>query len=666
MNEQEKRRYREEQNALNPSAETMERLCDAARKAETHAAEKTGEKHPRVACQKTMRRYAVACLAAAMLLAFCLPIGSLLSPANQAEARNFQDYGELFDLINENRKKGNGELTYIVTDGEITLRGEEHITSGYVGGVSLGTDTDNTATTPLASAAPEHSDTNNQVYDVQEGDVVKTDGTYIYSLKRVQGESESSDLCISYPDEAGNALFLASLPLSEIFEEKTKSNQNASHEMFLCEAKLILIRSRSREDSTLISILDVSDASVPRVTARLEQSGTYNSARLIDGTLYLVSDHNPRAEYIRKSSPTTYIPSCGSTDEQALLAPEEIHTLDPEAVSGFSYTVVSALSLEEERFVSRAATLGITTHLYANRESLYVLSASYKTPGTSILRFALENGTVRYCAAAKINGYALNQFSMQEKDGVFTIVTTYTDSLTQAQYNGIYTFDRSLQPLGSLDGLGKDERVYSVRFDGDVCYFVTYRQTDPVFCVDLSDAAAPKLLSALKIPGFSSYLHVWDKNTLVGLGRADENEDGSTEGLKLSFFDTSDQESLSERQKILFGDYTASAPAEENHKAILVAPEKNVIAFAYHQYDRNNESNLDDVAFIALVKETEDGFELHTLDFPRSNEEENGFYVFFAKNTRFLYIGDVLCVVMPDGIQTIDLTSFSCLSTLWF
>ncbi|MBQ2253320.1 MAG: beta-propeller domain-containing protein, partial [Clostridia bacterium] len=538
MNEQEKRRYEEEQNSLVPSDEAMNALFAAAKNAAAGSDEHSApsRKSPQIA----FRRLGVACLSAAMLLlVFCLPLQAILTaPQNggeqpqtpnsaatspkKPEVLALKDYGEILKVYNNWRKNNVIEL---YTDGVMDSNGLP--LSGNAGTAGSSTNAsdgyfgvEEESSTPNANKNSPHSETNNQVAGVQEGDVVKTDGKYVYSLFTKPETPYPRGLQICTLTDTGDAEKVAFLPLDELFPTVKNPFTYAGCDLYLHDEKLLIIRRSDTEEQTLLTVLSVGETT-PKIEAQFTQSGYYTSARLIGDAFYLITDDAVSHNSINEEDPKTFVPSCGALEHESLIPAEDIHVVKPENMFRLRYTVVSSYSLSgEAKMTSSKAVLGNVEYLYASTESLYTLSTRYNgyRAESDILRFSLNEEGVELVAEGSVLGSPLNQFSMQEKDGVFTIVTTYytQDFVT---YNGIYTFDQSLKALGALDGLGKDERVHSVRFDGDLSYFVTYRQTDPVFCVDLSDAASPKLLSALKIPGYSSYLHVWDEDTLFGIGR---------------------------------------------------------------------------------------------------------------------------------------------------
>ena len=162
---------------------------------------------------------------------------------------------------------------------------------------------------------------------------------------------------------------------------------------------------------------------------------------------------------------------------------------------------------------------------------------------TEIAKFHYKDGRITGVAAGSVKGYLNDSFSLNEYDGTLRVVSTYYDEMWE-EWNALYILDEKLQQLSAIEDLAQGETIRSARFFGTTGYFVTFRQTDPLFSVDLSDPENPKVLGELKISGFSSYLHFYGENLLLGIGyEADENT-GSTTGLKLSMFDISDPADL--------------------------------------------------------------------------------------------------------------------------
>lgn len=150
----------------------------------------------------------------------------------------------------------------------------------------------------------------------------------------------------------------------------------------------------------------------------------------------------------------------------------------------------------------------------------------------------------------------------------------------------MYIFDKDLNLLSEVHRIGWGENVKSVRFMGDIGFVVTYPPPnapfnwDPLYAFDLSDPLKPIVLDELKIPGYSAYMHSWDKNHLLGLG-VNTNDRGTRLGLKLSMFDVSDLENLAEKHVMLLGNSLSRSPYETDHRAALVSSERNIIGFPY-------------------------------------------------------------------------------------
>lgn len=138
----------------------------------------------------------------------------------------------------------------------------------------------------------------------------------------------------------------------------------------------------------------------------------------------------------------------------------------------------------------------------------------------------------------------------------------------------MYILNDKLEEVGKVAGFAQEERIYAVRYFEEKAYVVTFKETDPLFVIDLSDASNPQILGELKLPGYSTYLHPYDETHIIGFGY--EN----TVGLKMVMFDVSD---LSNPQvlfdtKVGNNKYTYSELLY-NHKALLFSKEKSIMAF---------------------------------------------------------------------------------------
>lgn len=518
----------------------------------------------------------------------------------------------------------------------------------------------------------DYSGTNVQVIGVDEADIVKTDGNYIYYIA-------ANQLNILKADGAGTKL-VSSTSLSA-----DDSWWGYNSELFLLGTRLMVITQsyntvwindanggyENNTDQTTAVIYDISNPAKPVQVVSLGQSGSYVSARMVGDYVYLVT-----AQYVYnivKDTPVTYIPATSVGAEAKLLQPTDLFVGgNPQSAA---YTVVGAINLKSgANFASAKAVFGGTSQLYANAEHLLLAIAQYSeetlpiapdkdgknvqitngSNSTDLVLLGIQDGQITRLASGNVPGSLLNQFSMDEYKDVFRVVTTvntwqqriYTDGVDTYEYdstntNALYTLDQNLSILGKIENLAKDETVQSVRFDGDVGYFVTFRQVDPLFAVDLSNPAYPRVLNALKIPGFSEYLHVFKDNLLLGIGYRADEKTGVTQGVKLTMFDTTDKSNVKEAAtEQVDASWTIVGG---NHKAVLVDAEKNLIAFPA-------DSNY------YIYRYTEQGFELAA--------KINMTADLSSWNLRGLFIGNYFYVIGESGLTVISLTDFTVVGTV--
>jgi uncharacterized secreted protein with C-terminal beta-propeller domain len=522
-----------------------------------------------------------------------------------------------------------------------------------------------------AYGAADYSETNVQVKGVDEADIVKTDGEYIYYVA-------GSQLSILKADGADTKL-VSSTPLAG-----DDSWWGYNSEMFVLGDRLMIIsqgysvvwvndESDSYEndvEQTKAIIYDISDRSRPVQVVSLGQSGYYVSARMIGEYVYLVTSqyvYNPV-----RATPETYIPTVSAGGETRLVETGNLYVSGtPQSAA---YTVVGSINLKNgAKHAAVKAVFGGTSEIYANAEHLLLAIDRYDSEtkpvapdedgknvqittgqsSTDLILLGLDEGGIVKLASGSLPGSLLNQFSMDEYQDVFRIVTTvdswtqyiYTDGVDSydyesSNYNNLYTLDQDLEVLGKIENVAEDEYVKSVRFDGEIGYFVTFRQIDPLFAVDLSNAKAPHILSSLKIPGFSEYLQTFGSGLLFGIGYSADEDTGGTTGVKLSMFDTGDKTDVKEL-------FTENVDADwtivgSNHHAILVNAAKNLIAFPadtdYYIYRYDAAKGFVLAAKVDLASDLS------------------------GWNLRGLFIGDEFYVLSESGATIISLTSFTVLA----
>jgi uncharacterized secreted protein with C-terminal beta-propeller domain len=217
-----------------------------------------------------------------------------------------------------------------------------------------------------------------------------------------------------------------------------------------------------------------------------------------------------------------------------------------------------------------------------------------KLQKTAIYKIELDGMDIDYVERGSVPGMLLDQFSMDEYEGYLRVATTTGDSWggsLSESLNHLYVLDDKLEIVGSVEDLAEGERIYSSRFMDDRAYMVTFRQVDPLFVIDLSEPENPKVLGELKITGYSEYLHPYDEDHVIGIGK-EASEEGRFEGVKVSLFDVSDVGNPVEVAKIEIGDRGTDSDALYDHKAVLFDKGKNLLVLPIDLYEINKSNDM--------------------------------------------------------------------------
>jgi inhibitor of cysteine peptidase len=523
-------------------------------------------------------------------------------------------------------------------------------------------------------AGNSYSGTNNQVASVDEADIIKTDGNYIYTTS-----GQTLFIIKAYPGEEAEVV-------SEI------KFDNMPQGIFIHGDRLAVfgyisdysflsseISWRPRSQFTYFNIYDISDKEDPEVVRELKFEGGYFQARLVDDKVYFVTTSYPEA---RNDYPTPIMYD-GATLRSMPVTDIYYFPVPYDSVQLANVHSISMTDMEYE-VQSKSVAVEYSQTMYMNEENLYIAYTEYinewqirnditldmVTPRLSdadrelirkieatdsdvlsnaekknkvmqliynyinylepkerqelqeeldeavadelekyeymeytiINKMSFDNGQITVDANGKLPGHVNNQFALDEHEGILRVATTISQrwnwvrplvkengdtvdqSTTTESTNNIFTLDEDLEVIDSVTGVAKGEQIYSTRFIGDKLYMVTFRQVDPFFVYDLSNPEDIQELGQLKIPGFSRYLHPYDENTLIGIGR-DATTDGQQRGLKISLFDVSDFENPKETAKFVTSSNYANSVAEYEHKAFLFDKEKELLVIPAYSYD---------------------------------------------------------------------------------
>lgn len=449
----------------------------------------------------------------------------------------------------------------------------------------------------------EYSTTNVQVTGVDEADIVKTDGEYIYYA----GDSKKIKIIDANEQEL----------VSEI-QLYNEDEEGGSQQIYINDDKLVVISSKyvtttvtcgiedvitsNQAFSTDIYEYNVSDKNNIVQEKSVSLAGDYLNSRMIGDIVYVITN-----QYVYKNDESKeedllpyYIED--NTENKQFIPYEYIYY--EEENKNNSYINIMSVNLEGETQVK--SFLGSGSKVYVSEKNIYItktkqnetvdqekgiVSVTLGDAVTKIYKFGINNGKITLKETSEAPGYLLNQFSMDEYDGYFRIATSSTEDGKKS--NNIYVFDARLNKAGELTNIAVDENIYAVRFMGEKAYVVTFKQVDPLFVIDLSNQKEPKILGELKVPGFSNYLHVYDETHLIGIGQntvTDENGNTKTQGVKVSLFDVTNATEPVEVSNIVLGESGAYSAALYNHKAVLFIKEKGILAFPLTIYKNNQNS----------------------------------------------------------------------------
>lgn len=485
-----------------------------------------------------------------------------------------------------------------------------------------------TGASPMEKSAASHSETNVRQEGVDEADVVKIDGKYIYALQ------DSGNAIVIIEAENGSMNHVGTIEAEEdvYIREFYIIGDNLVYvaSKYADHYDAIMPRAKTAFSTEFVMAVtyDTSDVSKPIELGCVSQSGTYSGSRMTGGYLYLFSE-----SYMNRSGdvaePETYVPM---VNEEVLKA-DSIYL--PITSDAYIYEIMTSVDLGEpsEVYDSKAVfTKG--GQVYVSNENIYWYETEWMDDTTTNIRkLSYKDGVIEAVAAEEIGGYINDSFSIDEYDGYLRVVTTEGDN------NNVFVMDEELAVVGEITDLAKDERVYSARFMGETGYFVTFRETDPLFSVDFSDPENPEIIGELKIPGFSEYLHLYEEGRLLGIGMDADEETGVTGGVKLSMFDISNPTDVKETDTYIM-ENVYSADVFWDYKAALIDAKKNVIGFSAYE-DKEN--------YYVFSYSDNTGFQ------KEMEEQVNGSGY---QSTRGLYIEDILYVVKGNIIESYNMLGY--------
>ena len=536
-----------------------------------------------------------------------------------------------------------------------------------------------------AGSRPEHSKTNIQEAGVDEPDIVKTDGRRIVAVARARVHLISAN--------GGRLTLRKTLP------------GTMARNVFLSGDRLLVFSGPATPGAepgspwagsrAVLTMYDISSLSDPKLIATLTIDGDVLDARLVGTQVRVATAASPDID----APAPVYTPEGRISEEskQELRAAVANTTVDdwiptytlrdgagtqvgtgrlvecgdlarPEKFSGLDTVAVSSFDMGSA--LQSRTTVGVIAggqQVYASNVSIYISTTEWRRDGspagTSLHQFVTaRSGASAYRGSGEVPGTLLNQYAMSEHDGVLRVATTVSErrgwvnvrEVTEGMVTTLQEQGGVLRQLGQVGGLGRqdNESIRAVRFIEDRGYVVTFRQTDPLYVLDLRDPAAPKVTGELKIPGYSGYLHPIGHSLLLGVGQSGVRPDttsvptpGGQAGVQFSLFDISDPASPRRIDTQTYG--AGAAAAEFDPKAFLHWQPRNlIIAPTYLHGDHRGRGRF---AGVVLLRVTGKGLqELGRVALAEADGQANRSFV----------IGDAVYVLSDHALQANSLTTY--------
>ena len=510
----------------------------------------------------------------------------------------------------------------------------------------------------------DYSTTNLQMEGVDESDIAKIDGSYIYTVEDKYivitdiRDGKLEEVTRFLPKDCGAAdrvmeiyvdgdqLILVVQGYETSLGESSKAGSDKENSDKESSDEEIAVSDASEDSAfcykmngkstTQIQVYSIVDRRNPEFEGRLIQDGYYNTSRKIGDVVYLFTQYHMTSDVVGyvEEEYTSVLPKVNGEK----VAAGEIYL--PES-SGESGILVSSLDVNKpDKVLDSKLVISGYAQTYISKDALYLYEEDYDGAMiTNIAKFALDEGRISGVAATAVRGYVRDTFAINASDGYLRVLTT--DYSTEDEVNALYILDENLKLTGQLTGIAPGEEIYAARFMGNTGYFVTYRNTDPLFTVDLSDPAKPEIIGELKVTGFSEYLHFWDDTHLLGIGYESDEKTGNIENIKVSMFNIENPGEVTEEAKLVLKDVDYSE-ALYDYKSVIISKDKNLIGLVCEDYSSRTKQTYQIYSY-------ENGTFKKQAEIPGINGVN-------YENVRGMYSGNVFYLWINDNITSYDMT----------
>lgn len=385
-----------------------------------------------------------------------------------------------------------------------------------------------------------------------------------------------------------------------------------------------------QEDATVImQTYDITDRTNPELVGTINVDGRYKDSRKKDQQIVLFT--------------TRYLSSMDVKDKDGLIPAVNGKKMKLDSIYiGDSIetelTTVSVNLSKPDEPLDQMTIMSGYPEIYVSDSAIYLYEDTYQDGDgyTEITRFHFHTGYLGQGQSVTVRGSITDKFAISEGEEGIRILTTIEDG--NESTNELHLYNFGLEEEGSVTGIAKGEEIYAARYIGNIAYFVTYHNTDPLYAVDISDPENPKLLGNVKMTGYSDYLHPYGDNLLLGIGYETDPDTSDMIGVKLTMFDISDPVNLKILDSVVIDN--ANTQATYNYKAILADARKNLIGFGVELWDEQSENESSEY----LVYRWENGhFQKVLTQKTGADQAEN------SEKVRGVYAGMRFYCIYPEG-----------------
>lgn len=442
----------------------------------------------------------------------------------------------------------------------------------------------------------QYGETNTQTKGVDEADIIKNDGRYLYvvgydlsnnrKLRIIDTQTMTAVYNSYLYNDSGDILDINEIYVSgnTLTAIGTYGNNTYGYGCFVDG-----YYGYGMGGKTVSVVMDITDRASPKTLRKVEQDGSYRSSRMVGGVLYTLTEYTVSGKD-EEEAKTNSVPEAAGAEIRC----DCIYIIDEDSSRYICLTAYNTSLADGE--VSSLAVLGKGGEVYCSENNLYVIGNKYANlkkgeakdsdiNGYSVITaFSLNGTSIAFKAQGEVPGYINNQYSLDEYSGNLRIATTAYSTKKNADVSSLYVLDSDMKIIGKAENIANDEQIKSVRYMGTTAYVVTFRNTDPLFVIDLKDPTKPAIKGELKLPGYSAYMHPLSESIILGIGYNGDSQNADFTSLKVSLFDVSDMANPKEMSTLTYND--CYSYVIDNPKAFVYNSEESYMVLPVQIYGK--------------------------------------------------------------------------------